>query len=362
MDIKKRDFLTGSVTFGAGTLASGVKMAEAQPAQPARVTPGSVNSGAQPSSVDNNYKPRRINKVIELWEDKQPIYYTGSGMGPGIDPYEQGKKMCKTWADALNVEMEHGALDFTGLREFMRGMKDGGGTRSGHRFPAVFVTTTLIGLSEEYMLANSWMFTQWLDAGVMGVHICHARDHKAIEVAAQMACRYPFKYPDTPALPRRGLRGSSAGWAAQVWGTTLNKYCHVADLWPLNPRGELFLGVKIEDTFADQDVANTLAVKGIAMAEWGPGDHSYWLHGLETIPEDGTYPGEQAALPDMVKVRQRVLDLCKQNGLKFLNAGRVDDSSVDSVIRQIKDGAMVIESNEATAIKGREYTKRKMPV
>jgi 4-hydroxy-2-oxoheptanedioate aldolase len=309
-----------------------------------------------------NYKPRRINKAIELWEDRQPIYYTGSGMGPGVDSYEQGKKMCKTWADAINVEMEHGALDFAGLREFMRGMRDGGGTRSGHRFPAVFVTTGIIGLSEEYMLANSWMFTQFLDAGVMGVHICHARDHKAIEVAAQMACRYPFKYPDTPVLPRRGLRGSSAGWAAQVWGITGNQYCHVADTWPLNPRGELFVGVKIEDTFADQDVANTLAVKGITMAEWGPGDHSYWLNGLDTIPENGPYQGEIAALPNMVKVRQRVLDLCKQHDLKFLNAGKVDDNSVDSIIRQIKDGAMVIESNEATAIKGREYTKRRMPV
>jgi hypothetical protein len=32
------------------------------------------------------------------------------------------------------------------------------------------------------------------------------------------------------------------------------------------------------------------------------------------------------------------------------------------VIQQIKDGAMVIESDEEAAIKGREYTKRKMPV
>jgi hypothetical protein len=64
----------------------------------------------------------------------------------------------------------------------------------------------------------------------------------------------------------------------------------------------------------------------------------------------------------MVKVRQRVVDLCKKNGLRFLNAARANDNSVDSVIRQIKDGAMVLESDEEAAIKGREYTKRKMPV
>ena len=64
----------------------------------------------------------------------------------------------------------------------------------------------------------------------------------------------------------------------------------------------------------------------------------------------------------MAAARRKVVDLCKKNNLKFLNAGRASDSSVDSVIQQIKDGAMVIESGEEAAIKGREYTKRKMPV
>jgi 4-hydroxy-2-oxoheptanedioate aldolase len=358
MDIKKRDFLAAGLGLGAGLAAvSALNTAQAQP----RTSPP-VNSDTQPSSVDLNYKPRRLNKCIELWQDNQPIYYTGSGTGPGVDPYEQGKRMCKTWADAVNYEMEHGALDFSALREFMRGMKDGGGTRSGHRFPAVFVSTPIIGLSEQYMLANSWVFSQLLDAGIMGIHVCHARDPDAIEVAAQMACRYPFDYPDTPKLPRQGLRGSSAGYAASIWGVSGNKYCHIADTWPLNPRGELFFGVKIEDTYADKNAAKTLAVKGITMAEWGPGDHSYWLNGLTTIPEENNYPSELAARPEMVAVRQRVLNLCKQHGLRFLNAGRVDDDSVDGILRQLKDGAMVIESNEATATKGREYTKRRMPV
>ena len=64
-----------------------------------------VNAHVQPSSVDRNYKPRRINKAIELWEDGQPIYYGFSGMGPGVDPYAQGVKMARTYLDAINVEM-----------------------------------------------------------------------------------------------------------------------------------------------------------------------------------------------------------------------------------------------------------------
>ncbi len=125
MEIKRRDLLTAGVSIGVGMAATGV-MAQDAPAagggRRGRGTAASVNSNTQPSTVDFNYKPRRINKAIELWEDGQPIYYNGSGMGPGVDPYAQGVKMARTYMDAINVEMEHGALDFCRLREFMRGL------------------------------------------------------------------------------------------------------------------------------------------------------------------------------------------------------------------------------------------------
>jgi hypothetical protein len=212
------------------------------------------------------------------------------------------------------------------------------------------------------MWANSWVFSQLLDTGIMGIHLTHARDPKAVEVAAQACVRFPFKYPGVPQLAHEGLRGSPQSYAPRIWGINQGKYLHIADTWPLNPRGELIFGVKIEDVHCDANVEQTLAVKGISMAEWGPGDHAYSLYGLEAFPEDGHSLGELAARPEMVKVRQRVLDLSKRNGLRFLNAARASDDSIDSVIRQIKDGAMVLESNEEAAIKGREYTKRKMPV
>lgn len=45
--------------------------------------------GAEP------YKPKRINKAIELLEQGQPIYYTTTSGGG----YEEGRKLAKTWAD-----------------------------------------------------------------------------------------------------------------------------------------------------------------------------------------------------------------------------------------------------------------------
>jgi hypothetical protein len=98
------------------------------------------------------------------------------------------------------------------------------------------------------------------------------------------------------------------------------------------------------------------------MAEWGPGDHSFWLYGLDIMPEDGSHPADVRLRPEMVKVRQAVVDNCKKNKVMFLNAGNADPASPDYAITQIKDGAMVLEAPEDAAIVGREYTKRKMPV
>ena len=168
--------------------------------------------------MDRSYKPRRLNKCIELWEDGQPIYYTGPGVTTGVDPYEQGKKMSKTWADAICYDMEHNALDFTALRAFMKGIVDGGGTASGHRFPMVFVSTPIIGLNEAYMWANSWVFSQLLDTGIMGIHLCHARDPKASRGLRRACIRFPFEREGVPKLAHEGLRGSPQMACASIWG------------------------------------------------------------------------------------------------------------------------------------------------
>ena len=46
----------------------------------------------------------------------------------------------------------------------------------------------------------------------------------------------------------------------------------VADPWPLNPEGELLLGLKIEDRHCLPNVDAIAAIPGIGFAEWGPGD------------------------------------------------------------------------------------------
>jgi hypothetical protein len=100
MELKKREFIAATLGAGAG-LATSLTSNEAR-AQGAPIrenlggyrTGEAINSGKQPSSVDLNYKPRRFNKVIELWEDGQPAYYTTVRPTRGVDSYELGKAMC----------------------------------------------------------------------------------------------------------------------------------------------------------------------------------------------------------------------------------------------------------------------------
>ena len=60
----------------------------------------------------------RINRAIELLEQGQAIYYDGPHSGHVLT-HEQGRHDAGTWADYMNVGMEHGAFDMTGLAAYL---------------------------------------------------------------------------------------------------------------------------------------------------------------------------------------------------------------------------------------------------
>ncbi|MGH9324961.1 MAG: aldolase/citrate lyase family protein [Vicinamibacteria bacterium] len=280
---------------------------------------------------------RRVNKAIELLNQGQPVYYTTSRGG-----YEEGKELARTWADYINYELEHGAFDMTKLREFMQGLVDGGPTASGHRTPAVIASLPVLGLDEASMRANFWVVQQVLAAGVHGVLLCHARSPEAVSVFVA-ASRYPFHQEE-------GLRGSgSQGYAAGIWGVSEDEYLKVADPWPLNPEGELLLGVKIEDKHALETAEATTKVPGIAFAEWGPGDMGFSFG----IPRRGPGPYPEV----MQQARARVLAATKAAKIFFLNSVNVDD--VEAII---EEGVMIgAAASREAAEKGRRYTRRPAP-
>jgi 4-hydroxy-2-oxoheptanedioate aldolase len=281
--------------------------------------------------------PHRINKALGLLEQQQPIYYTSAEERS----YAGGCAAANTWADYITYEMEHGPFDVAGLAAFMRGLADGGPTASGHRTPTVIVTLPVTGADLEVFRANAWMVSQVLATGVHGILLCHAESAEAVSAFVE-STRYTF---------RGGTRGSGGqGAAAAIWGVSQGEYVHRADPWPLNPEGELLLGLKIENTRALENAENVAAVPGISFAEWGPGDMGMSL-GFEDA-HDPPYP------PAMLGARARVLAACKTNGLAFLEM-----VTPENVVEQLAEGVMIGAGKqaEAAASVGRRHTNRPEP-
>jgi 4-hydroxy-2-oxoheptanedioate aldolase len=295
-------------------------------------------------AVPEVYQPKRINKCIELLEQGQPVYYAETYGG-----YEEGRKLARTWADYIIFNMEHAPLDFDRLREFMRGLVDGGPTPSGHRTPTVIACLPVLGLDNETLKGGSWMIQQALAQGVHGLHLNRARDPEAVRLYVQ-AARYPFHKAKVDWLGE-GVRGwGSQRFAAWVWGIDEKEYLKKADVWPLNPDGEIMLGIKIEDKQALTRAEESIAVPGIAFAEHGPRDMGFSYGYLEGRA-DPPVPAEVQQAGD------RVLAACKANGVFFL-----DNVLPDNVEGQIDRGVMIgAGRREDSAEKGRRYTKRQMP-
>ena len=324
-----------AVAAGGGSLAG--TGAETGPAAAPAAQSGTATEA---HGGDASYVPVRINKAIELLERDQPIYYTQVDSGG----YEEGKALAQTWADYITYNMEHSPFDMNALRAFMQGLVDGGPTRSGHRTPAVVAVLPFGGIDEQVMWANYWMVEQVLGAGVHGVLLAHARSPEVVRVLVQ-AARYPHA-PEAKGVGE-GLRGNGGqGFAARIWGLTNAEYQRGADAWPLNPEGELLIGLKIEDRHALQNAEASVGVPGVGFAEWGPGDMSL------------SFDVNRADAPQVLAdARARVLAATKQAGIPFLNRVRADD------IEQMIDEGVRIGSNPGAEVadRGRRYTNRRMP-
>ena len=316
----------------------------------------------------------RINRAIELLQQDQAIYYTGHHTGHVLT-YEEGKKDAHTWADYINVGMEHGAFDLAGLEQYMRGLVDGGPTRSGHRTPTVIVEMPVNGLDEQMVRQNAWQARQILGRGVHGLLLCQAESAEAVAAFVESA-RYPHHLagvnPELPSPLERmrgarrptkrarargrllldiGMRGRGSEMsAAPIWGLSHEEYLERADPWPLNPKGELMLGLKLESPEGIAAADELLAVPGIAFAEMGPGDLSLSLGSTKLLRDP--YP------PEMQEARDKVFNACRKNGVAFL-----EGSNRSNIAARLDEGVRVIGGHdEELARVGRAHQRRTMPV
>src|SRR5438270_13664973 len=143
---------------------------------------------------------KRINRALELLAQDQAIYYVGGHTGHPL-LFDRGRQDAHTWADYINIGMEHGSFDMAGLAEYMRGLVEAGPTRSGHLTPAVIVEAPVNGTDAANVRFNAWQFRQILGRGVHGVLLCQAESASAVRAFVE-SCRYPHQSTGIdPTLP-----------------------------------------------------------------------------------------------------------------------------------------------------------------
>ena len=103
---------------------------------------------------------------------------------------------------------------------------------------------------------SQWVAKQVLDQGVYGIVWPHV---STVEEArnAVTACRYPRPRSAAYFEPA-GQRGDAPAAAARYWGLTQQEYYARADVWPLNPQGEILVAIMCEEVRAIKNLPKML--------------------------------------------------------------------------------------------------------
>jgi len=201
----------------------------------------------------------RLNPLVERLAAGEAAF----GIFSGSRDLLNAARLADSGLDYVIIDMEHAPYDVETLRRFILAMKNADGA-----FPVAPLVR--IPANGREVRHNQWMVKQVLDAGAMGVVVPHVNSAEEARDAV-VAMRYPPP-AGSPAPEPRGVRGWGPLAAANAWGVDYGEYARRADLWPLNPEGELILVVQIETFEAVADAASILAVPGVGAAFVGPAD------------------------------------------------------------------------------------------
>ena len=75
-----------------------------------------------------------------------------------------------------------------------------------------------------------------------------------------------MRYPPLRGAPRRepvGIRGYSTAAASYAWGVSVAEYERRADVWPLNPDGDLLAVIMIESVEGLENLDQIAGVPGV---------------------------------------------------------------------------------------------------
>lgn len=234
------------------------------------------------------------------------VLWSAGGVGQGppsgrINPLiaklEAGQAAV-TPTDWTFIDMEHGPYLLDRLQATLADL--GKKRKADGSFETAPIVRIPLEGDEDFRFAVK----QVLDMGAMGVVFPHI-ETRAQAVEAIRSMRYPpqrgAQHPDPP-----GRRGWGPGRAASLWGFPVNQYAFErADVWPLNPPGELFAMIMIETAEGVQHIDDIITVHGVGAIFIGASDLGMSL---------GVGPPINAVNPPETEAAvQTVLKSCKAN-------------------------------------------------
>jgi len=249
----------------------------------------------------------RLNRTIETLEADQPVF----GLFTGNFSLANARGLARSELDFLFIDMEHSAFDLETLQTFLVGMTDK--ARILEKGNAQMDVTPLVRIPPSGGENIEWVVKQVLDMGAFGIVFPYVETRAQAELSVR-AMRYPQVRGDAAMAPT-GLRGASPAIAGWFWGT--GDYMQRADVWPLDPRGELLAVIQIESRAGVENIEEIAAVPGIGAIFIGPSDLSI-SYGV---------PGQRDH-PDVAGAMDRVLAACQANDVPCgltTNAGNVAD-------------------------------------
>jgi 4-hydroxy-2-oxoheptanedioate aldolase len=254
--------------------------------------------------------PLHLNPVVDkLAQGKSVIGVSTSDLS-----LENARELARADIDFVRLEMEHGPIDVAAARTFLVGMIDkAAAVKKGNAQPNVAPFVRIAPYGRE---PSAWLVKQMLDIGMMGIKF-PAIDNREQALAVIRSMRYPQLKTSAYREPV-GMRGCCSASATWFWG--VDDYEEHADLWPLNPRGDLLSILLIETGEGLKNIDEIAAVPGVGIIFAGV---------LGDMPRS---LGVTADAPEMQGANDTILRACQKH--KVVCGAPVNPKNIQQRIKE----------------------------
>ncbi|RJP31353.1 MAG: hypothetical protein C4527_07835 [Candidatus Omnitrophota bacterium] len=247
-------------------------------------------------------KLTRQEVVIGTWMQTMSIF-SAMGLVESNGVHDAQTSLTTPMIDFVLIDMEHMPFDVETLTNLLMAFHSkrevmNKGNLQPNICPLVRIPCDAGGPIEPYI-------KQCLDAGAFGIVVPHCRNAADARRVVQ-ACRYPQAKGDPQPEPA-GVRGASPWPCSYLWGVSMDEYVRRADVWPLDPAGDILAVIMIEDQEGKNNIDEILSVPGVGAVIYGPYDYSFSCG----------VPGNVKAA-DVIKAGEEIAAACNRHNVPFV--------------------------------------------